>query len=115
MQIQHGPAAQVRLALRRRVFGREVGRAPTAKTLCCAELAVECARFAAGVSRRHGAESIDVEAHEVTAQRNALSRLVAQLFNGSPQALIAQLVDEHQVSPDELQQLGAVWPATRRR
>src|SRR5687767_10828410 len=30
---------------------------------------------------------------QATAQRNALSRLVAQLFNGSPHALIAQLVD----------------------
>ena len=40
-----------------------------------------------------------------TAQRNALSRLVTQLFHGSPQALIAQLVDQHGVSPDELQQL----------
>jgi BlaI family penicillinase repressor len=40
-----------------------------------------------------------------TAQKNALSRLVSQLFNGSPHALLAQLVDQHQVSPEELQQL----------
>ena len=40
-----------------------------------------------------------------TAQRNALSRLMANLFAGSPSALIAQLVDEHGVSADELQQL----------
>ena len=40
-----------------------------------------------------------------TAQRNALSRLVTQLFHGSPQALMAQLVDQHGVSADELQRL----------
>jgi BlaI family transcriptional regulator, penicillinase repressor len=40
-----------------------------------------------------------------TAQRSALSRLVAQLFDGSPHALIAQLVDQHGVSADELQKL----------
>ncbi|MES2521839.1 MAG: BlaI/MecI/CopY family transcriptional regulator [Gemmatimonadota bacterium] len=39
------------------------------------------------------------------AQKTALSRLVSQLFNGSPQALIAQLVDQHDVSPEELQRL----------
>jgi predicted transcriptional regulator len=40
-----------------------------------------------------------------TAQRNALSRLVTSLFHGSPQALIAQLVDQEAVSAEELQQL----------
>jgi predicted transcriptional regulator len=40
-----------------------------------------------------------------TAQKTALSRLVAQLFNGSPQALLAQLVDQHDVSAEELQTL----------
>jgi predicted transcriptional regulator len=44
---------------------------------------------------------------QVSAQRNAVSRLVSQLFKGSPQALIAQLVDEHGVSPDELRALAA--------
>lgn len=39
------------------------------------------------------------------AQKSALTRLVTQLFQGSPHALLAQLVDEHGVSPDELQQL----------
>ena len=39
------------------------------------------------------------------ARRNALSRLVSQLFDGSPHALLAQLVDEHGVTPDELQRL----------
>ncbi len=40
-----------------------------------------------------------------TAQRTALSRLVTQLFGGSPQALLAQLVDQHDLSPEELQRL----------
>lgn len=40
-----------------------------------------------------------------TAQRNALSRLVSELFQGSPSALLAQLVDNHDVSPEELQRL----------
>lgn len=39
------------------------------------------------------------------AQRTALSRLVTQLFGGSPQALLAQLVDQHDMSPEELQRL----------
>jgi BlaI family penicillinase repressor len=40
-----------------------------------------------------------------TAQRNALSRLVTELFQGSPQALLAHLVDQHGVSAEELQRL----------
>jgi predicted transcriptional regulator len=40
-----------------------------------------------------------------TAQRNALSRLMSELFHGSPSALLAHLVDNHDVSPEELQQL----------
>ncbi len=40
-----------------------------------------------------------------TAQRHALSRLMANLFAGSPRALIAQLVSEHGISADELQTL----------
>ena len=50
-----------------------------------------------------------------TAQRNALSRLVSQLFQGSPQALLAQLVDQHGVSPDELQELAAKLNADGRK
>ena len=40
-----------------------------------------------------------------TAQRKALTRLVSEFFNGSPQALLAQLVDQGGVSAEELQQL----------
>jgi BlaI family penicillinase repressor len=42
-----------------------------------------------------------------TAQRSALSRLVAELFHGSPQALLAHLVDQHDVTPEELRRLAA--------
>ncbi len=38
-----------------------------------------------------------------TAQRNALSRLMSELFHGSPSALLAHLVDNHDVSSEELQ------------
>lgn len=41
-----------------------------------------------------------------TAQKSALTRLLNSLFDGSPAALIARLVDDHGVSPDELQRLG---------
>ena len=40
-----------------------------------------------------------------TAQRNALSRLVSELFHGSPSALLAHLVDNHDVTSEELQSL----------
>ena len=50
-----------------------------------------------------------------TAQRSALSRLVAQLFDGSPHALIAQLVDQHGVSADELQKLAKALRARTRK
>lgn len=40
-----------------------------------------------------------------TAQKNALSRLMSELFHGSPSALLAHLVDNHDVSSDELQRL----------
>ena len=39
------------------------------------------------------------------AQRSAVSRLVSSLFGGSPQALLAQLVDNEHVSAAELQRL----------
>ncbi len=39
------------------------------------------------------------------AQQNALARLVSQLFGGSPEALIARLVEQHDVSPSELSRL----------
>lgn len=40
-----------------------------------------------------------------TAQRSALSRLLGSYFEGSPQALIAQLVNDDGVSPEELREL----------
>ena len=38
-------------------------------------------------------------------QRRALSQLLATLFGGSPEALIAQLVDDHDLSPKQLKRL----------
>lgn len=37
-----------------------------------------------------------------TAQRSALSRLVTSLFGGSPEALVARLVEQEQLSAEEL-------------
>jgi BlaI family penicillinase repressor len=39
------------------------------------------------------------------AQRNALRRLIDTLFVGSPEALLAQLVDEHDLSADDLRRI----------
>lgn len=39
------------------------------------------------------------------AQRKALRRLIDTLFLGSPEALLAQLVDDHDLTADELQRL----------
>ncbi|MEO8336954.1 MAG: BlaI/MecI/CopY family transcriptional regulator [bacterium] len=38
-------------------------------------------------------------------QRRALARLVDTLFGGSPEALIAQLVDDHDLSPKQLKKI----------
>jgi BlaI family transcriptional regulator, penicillinase repressor len=39
------------------------------------------------------------------AQRSALRRLVDTLFTGSPEALLAQLVDEHDLTADDLRRI----------
>lgn len=39
------------------------------------------------------------------AQRRAVRRLIDTLFLGSPGALLAQLVDDHDLTPEELQRL----------
>lgn len=39
------------------------------------------------------------------AQRHALRRLIDTLFLGSPEALLSHLVDDHDVSPAELQRI----------
>ena len=39
------------------------------------------------------------------ARRRALRRLIDTLFLGSPEALLAQLVDEHDLTPDELRRV----------
>jgi BlaI family transcriptional regulator, penicillinase repressor len=40
-----------------------------------------------------------------TAQKSAIARLLTSLFDGSPEALIARLVDDHGVSPAELRRI----------
>ena len=39
------------------------------------------------------------------AQRRALRRLIDTLFLGSPEALLTQLVDDHDLTPDELRRM----------
>jgi len=39
------------------------------------------------------------------AQRRVLRRVIDSLFRGSPEALLAHLVDDHAVSPDELRRV----------
>lgn len=39
------------------------------------------------------------------ARKRALSRLIDTLFLGSPEALLAQLVDDHDLTPDELRRI----------
>ena len=39
------------------------------------------------------------------AQKRALSRLIDTLFLGSPEALLAQLVDDHDLTPEELRRI----------
>ena len=50
-----------------------------------------------------------------TAQKSAVSRLIGSLFQGSPHALIAQLVDQESVSAEELQKLARELNAAARR
>src|SRR5690242_16941388 len=40
-----------------------------------------------------------------TAQKNAIARMVKKFFSGSPEALLAHLVDEHDVDAGELRRL----------
>ncbi len=48
-------------------------------------------------------------------QRSALSRVIAGLFAGKPEALVAHLVDEHDLDPEELKALAARIAAPRTR
>lgn len=50
-----------------------------------------------------------------TARRSALSRLVDKLFHGSPEQLIAQLVEDEQLSADDMRRLRALLAATPKK
>ncbi len=39
------------------------------------------------------------------AQQRAVRRLIDTLFRGSPEALLSQLVDDHELSPEELRRI----------
>jgi BlaI family penicillinase repressor len=47
------------------------------------------------------------------AQRRALRRLIDTLFLGSPEALLAQLVDDHDLTPAELRRIAKRLGGTR--
>lgn len=40
-----------------------------------------------------------------TAERSAVARLVDRLFRGSPELLLTHLVDDHELSPEELRRM----------
>jgi predicted transcriptional regulator len=53
-----------------------------------------------------------------TARRSALAKIVDKLFHGSPEQLVAQLVEDEELSPDDLKRLRALLadskPATKK-
>ncbi len=48
-----------------------------------------------------------------SAQRRALRQLIDTLFLGSPEALLTQLVDDHDLTPEELQRLARKLAANK--
>ena len=48
-------------------------------------------------------------------RQSALSRIVDKLFHGSPQQLIAQLVEDEKLSDDDLRRLRALLAATPKK
>ena len=49
------------------------------------------------------------------ARRSAISRIVDKLFHGSPEQLVAQLVEDDELSPDDLQRLRALLSPTAKK
>ena len=49
------------------------------------------------------------------ARRNAISKIVDKLFHGSPQQLIAQLVEDEKLSPDDLKRIRALLSAQAKK
>ena len=49
------------------------------------------------------------------ARRNAVSRIVDKLFHGSPEQLIAQLVEDEDLSADDLKRLRALLSAQAKK
>lgn len=50
-----------------------------------------------------------------TARRNAITRIVDKLFHGSPEQLIAQLVEDEHLSPEDLRRLRALLAAQQKK
>jgi predicted transcriptional regulator len=50
-----------------------------------------------------------------TARRSAISRMVDKLFHGSPEQLVAQLVEDEALSPSDLRRLRALLAAPRKK
>lgn len=49
------------------------------------------------------------------AQRSAVARMVDKFFGGSPEALVARLVDDNALSADELRRLARSIPGSRKK
>jgi len=50
-----------------------------------------------------------------SAQRSAVARMVTKFFGGSPEALVARLVDDNELSADELRRLARTISGPRRK
>jgi len=50
-----------------------------------------------------------------TASRSALTRIVDKLFHGSPEQLVAQLVEDESLSAEDLRRLRAMLAAPRKK
>lgn len=50
-----------------------------------------------------------------SAQRNALARLVSRFFDGSPEAVLAHLVDEHDLDAEDLRRMARTAAQKARR
>lgn len=50
-----------------------------------------------------------------TARKSALSRIVEKLFHGSPEQLVAQLVEDESLSPEDLKRLRAMLASPKKK
>ena len=50
-----------------------------------------------------------------TARKNALTRMLDKLFHGSPEQLVAQLVEDESLSPEDLRRLRALLASPKKK